>query len=409
MARQRITARRWSGRALRIVAVVGISSVLAAACSSSGGSGSSASGSGSSASGGTVTVMVLGSLQSQAVSVPGIQYGVTAGADELNAAHGLGGHKINVIACNDQLEINLATACAREAVTDKVLAVVGSLTIYGNAVIPVLAAAGIPDIAPFPLSPLETSSSDSFPIQGGNLMESRGIAQSMKLAGAKTVNQVEVDSVAGHTSAQEVQQALTARGIVVKKTIYVPQTTSDMSAAVRASTTGGVTGITTNLANTQVVPLLISAKQQGITQPIAFSSTILSPTILQQAGTNADGALAAGSFPALTATNIPAIKQYVETMHKYQPGKPLDDYSLNGWAGMQFLKLAAGNLKNLTSATLIAAMNRIRNVPFLWIKSFSTTPNPTPGFSRIFNTTVFLEKVVDGNFVQQGNPVILNN
>ncbi len=399
-------ASRWSGRAFRIAVAAGLGGVLVAACSSSG---SPSNGSASASSAAPVTVMVLGSIQSQALSEPGIVYGVTAGADAINAAGGLDGHKIKVISCNDQLEINQAAACARQAVSDKVLASVGSLTIYGNAVIPILQAAGIPDVAPFPLSPLETSSPISFPIQGGNLMESRGMAQSMEDSGVKSVNQVEVDSVAGHTSAQEVQTALTARHITVKNTTYVPQTTSDMASAVKAASSGGVSGVTTNLAPPQVVPLLTAAKQQGVTQKIAFASTILTPQTLQQAGSNADGALAAGSFPSLTQTSIPAILQYNDDMKKYEPGKPLDDFSLNGWGGMQLLKLVAGKLKNATPATLMKALNSINNEPFLWITHFSTKPNPTPGFSRIFNTTVFMEKVVNGKFVQQGSPVVLTH
>src|ERR1700733_11110992 len=143
----------WFGRTFQIALAVGLGSVVATACGSS--SGSSGSSSGGSASAGPVKVMVLGSLQSQALSAPGILYGVTAGADEINAAGGLGGHKVVVVSCNDQLDINQASACARQAVSDKVLASVGSLTIYGDAVVPILKAAGIPDVAPYPLSPLE--------------------------------------------------------------------------------------------------------------------------------------------------------------------------------------------------------------------------------------------------------------
>ena len=207
---------------------------------------------------------------------------------------------------------------------------------------------------------------------------------------------------------EEVQTALTARHITVKNTTYVPQTTSDMASAVKAASSGGVSGVTTNLAP-RSGSAADSGKTAGGTQKIAFASTILTPQTLQQAGSNADGALAAGSFPSLTQTSIPAILQYNDDMKKYEPGKPLDDFSLNGWGGMQLLKLVAGKLKNATPATLMKALNSINNEPFLWITHFSTKPNPTPGFSRIFNTTVFMEKVVNGKFVQQGSPVVLTH
>jgi ABC-type branched-subunit amino acid transport system substrate-binding protein len=405
MTKDRTTRSSWATAAVRLGVVAGVGSLLLTACGSSGGS----SGSSGSSAKADVKVMVLGSIQSQSLSVPGIQYGVQAAVGALNAAGGLNGHKVVVEVCNDQVDANQAAACARKAVTDKVIAVVGALTIYGDAVVPILKAANIPDVGPFPISDQESDNADSWPIQGGNLMEARGVAELMKQAGVTSVNQVEVNTVAGKTSAAGVKVALQARGITVKHTDYVPATTSDMAAAVKAATRDGVGGITTNLAPPQVVPLITAAHQQGISQKLGFASTILSPDTLKQAGAAADGVLTAGSFPPLDDTALPSIVQYNADMTKYEPGKSYDAFSLNGWGAVQLLKLAGTGVKgDLTSANLITALNGISNQKFLWIDSFSTTPNPTKGSSRIFNTTVFLGKVQDGKIVAQGDPVALS-
>ena len=79
-----------------------------------------------------------------------------------NAAGGVNGHPIQVITCNDQADPNMAVTCAREAVADKVTALVGGLTLYDNAVFPIISAAGIPWIGLNPLGSLGYTSPDSY-------------------------------------------------------------------------------------------------------------------------------------------------------------------------------------------------------------------------------------------------------
>jgi ABC-type branched-subunit amino acid transport system substrate-binding protein len=363
-----------------------------------------------SASNAPIKIMVLGSIQSAALSEPGIVWGATAGVDALNAAGGLDGHQIKIITCNDQLEVNIAEQCARTAVKDKVVAAVGSLTIYGDSVVPILAKAGIPDIAPFPISASEEGNADSYPIQGGNLMEARGMAQIMAMNKVTGVNQIEVDSVAGVQGAGQVDAALSARGIQSLNTQYVAATVDDMSSAVFAAANNGAGGVITQLAPPQVVPTIEAESQANSGQIYAFTTTILTPAELQQAGAAANGVWAAGSFPATSDTSIPAIAAYTAAMNKYENGDALDDFSLNSWCGIQFLKLMAPSLKGkaITPASLKVALGKIKDKKFLWIKSFSTTPNKTPGNARIFNTTVFIYKVVNGAYVQQAE-VALNS
>jgi len=363
-----------------------------------------------SASNAPIEIMVLGSIQSAALSEPGIVWGATAGVDALNAAGGLDGHKIKIVSCNDELEVNIAEQCARTAVKDKVVAVVGSLTIYGDSVVPILAKAGIPDIAPFPNSASEENNADSYPVDGGNLMEARGMAQIMEMNKVTAVNLIEVDSVAGIAGSGQTDQALSARGIQSTNTQYVPPTVDDMSSAVFAAASNGAGGVITQLAPPQVVPTIEAESQANSGQIYAFTTTILTPAELQQAGTAANGVWAAGSFPATSDTSVPAIAAYTAAMSKYENGDALDDFSLNSWCGVQLLKLIAPSLKGkaITSASLKVALGKIKDKPFLWIKSYSTTPNKTPGNSRIFNTTVFIYKVVNGAYVQQAE-VALNS
>lgn len=151
------------------VAAALASAALLAACSGNGTSSSTASkagGSTSTSSGSTsgtpLKVFVISADKNSVYEFPTVWTMAEDFAKAQNAAGGVNGHPIQVITCNDQADPNMAVTCAREAVADKVTALVGGLTLYDNSVFPIIAAAGIPWIGLNPLGSLGYTSPDSF-------------------------------------------------------------------------------------------------------------------------------------------------------------------------------------------------------------------------------------------------------
>jgi ABC-type branched-subunit amino acid transport system substrate-binding protein len=164
------------------VAAALASAALLAACSGNGTSSSAASGtagggasssvagsgtasagaSGSTSAASPLKVMVISADKNSVYQFPTIWTMAQDFAQMQNAAGGVNGHPIQVITCNDQADPNKAVACAREAVADKVTALVGGLTLYDNAVFPIITAAGIPWIGLNPLGSLGYTSPDSY-------------------------------------------------------------------------------------------------------------------------------------------------------------------------------------------------------------------------------------------------------
>lgn len=146
------------------MAVALASATLLAACSS--GSSSSTNGTtgttGTTLSGSPLKVFVMSADKNSIYQFPTIWTMAADFAKMQNAAGGVNGHPIQVITCNDQADPNQAVACAREAVADKVSALVGGLTLYDDAVFPIIAAAGIPWIGLNPLGSLGYTSPDSY-------------------------------------------------------------------------------------------------------------------------------------------------------------------------------------------------------------------------------------------------------
>src|SRR5271155_373699 len=123
---------------------------------------------------------------------------IKAAASVINAAGGLDGHPIKVIVCDDKGNLNDAANCAREAVSDGVVAAVGDNSPTGTAIDPILESAGIATIGPNPLSATDLSSPNSFTVQSGFLTVT-GAAVALEQAGAKRIETV---TIAASTSAE---------------------------------------------------------------------------------------------------------------------------------------------------------------------------------------------------------------
>src|SRR5208282_5677208 len=128
-----------------VVAGVAALSLLGAGCSSSSsGSGSSSS----SASAAPIKVGVIVPENTQIYNVPDVVAAMRAAAYAENKAGGLNGRKVVVDFCNEEANPNQATACARQMISDGVVATDYTLSVAqaGPQIDAILQAAGIPQL-----------------------------------------------------------------------------------------------------------------------------------------------------------------------------------------------------------------------------------------------------------------------
>src|SRR6266581_6443093 len=148
-ARKRVTKVLRNKIGLAAVAIA--AAALTAACSSSAKPGKAADSAspssgttGASATGTPIKIMVTGTFNGPGIGYPESTAGAKAAADAINAAGGVGGHPIEIEACDDQYDANKAAACAQKAVSDKVTALVGGVEFFNPGVYPTIEAAKIP-------------------------------------------------------------------------------------------------------------------------------------------------------------------------------------------------------------------------------------------------------------------------
>ncbi|MGW0731383.1 ABC transporter substrate-binding protein [Streptomyces sp. NPDC002851] len=114
-----------------------------------------------------VTVMTWSPQDTRATNKPGMPAMAQAYARWVNANGGIRGRQLRVLTCNEQNDSVAAARCARRAVKENVVAVLGSYSQHGQAFMSPLEAAGIPYIGGYGLTETEFLSPLSFPVNGG--------------------------------------------------------------------------------------------------------------------------------------------------------------------------------------------------------------------------------------------------
>ncbi|MFD8572655.1 ABC transporter substrate-binding protein [Streptomyces sp. NPDC059639] len=143
-----------------------------------------------------VTVMTWAPEKTGATNQPGMPAMAQAYARWINSHGGIDGRPLKVLTCNDHNDSVDATKCARAAVDQHAVAVVGSYSQYGRAFMSPLESAGIPYIGGYGVTDTEFTSPLSYPVNGGQAALLAGNGQQLAGECARTVL-VRPDTVAG--------------------------------------------------------------------------------------------------------------------------------------------------------------------------------------------------------------------
>ncbi|MET9961893.1 ABC transporter substrate-binding protein [Streptomyces sp. NPDC006326] len=151
---------------------------------------------GSGGSGDTITVMTFAPQDTRATNMPGMPGMAKAYEAWVNAKGGINGHKLRVLTCNEKNTANGAADCARKAIAEKAVAVVGSYSQHGRAFMAPLEGEGIPFIGGYGVSSEEFQSTLSYPVNGGQPVLLAGAGHQLGRA-CSQVALVRPDTLAG--------------------------------------------------------------------------------------------------------------------------------------------------------------------------------------------------------------------
>lgn len=194
-------------------------------------------GSGGSGDAGTLTVMTFAPQDSSATNMPGMPGMAKAYERWVNAKGGINGHKLRVLTCNDHNTPTGAADCARKAVAEKAVAVVGSYSQHARAFMAPLETEGIPFIGGYGVSAEEFQSPLSFPVNGGQPVLMAGAGHQLGRACGK-VALVRPDTLAGDSLPLQLNAGLKANQMGEASDIRAAEDSADLSAQAREALAG---------------------------------------------------------------------------------------------------------------------------------------------------------------------------
>jgi ABC-type branched-subunit amino acid transport system substrate-binding protein len=399
----------WAAKTRRVsvlAALLGATVILLAACGGSSGGqaagASSGAGSGSSLSGSPIKVMTITTLNSQGPVYPMIKETADIYGEWINAHGGIKGHPLQVTVCDDQGEPTEASACARQAVADHDVAVVGSYSFFGDSIVPILKAA---NIAWFGVccagTPDELTYGNSFPL-GSSLMYAVGLVQRAVQDGCKRISSVVIDGAQPYI--EPMDNALKALGTsFVRPPIILPQTSTDDSSYVTRATSGSDCLIMI-VSETLWKPWFAAYQAVGATQRLYGPQGNLDSVSIQGFQSIANGDVIAGSFPDISTAPW---KDYREALATYHAPSTMDYNSLGGlgtWAGYTaFTKIASGISGTLTATSFLNAASHTTDLNLDGMVPAVNFTKPwtdgLKGYTRLFNRSVYFSEVKNGKIV----------
>jgi ABC-type branched-subunit amino acid transport system substrate-binding protein len=350
---------------------------------------------GAKTSGAPIKLMALGAINAPGFSLPSIPVGTQVAINRINAAGGINGHRLTLITCNDQNNPNDATDCAREAITDKVAAVVGGLSIFDLDIIPYLKQAGIPWIGE--ATPDDYTSSNMFLLGDEGVPAYVAIGETLVQQGCKKIAIVlSAESVPAY--ATEITAGVTAagHGATVVGTYTPPATNPDWASIVAALRSAGADCIGAGTGPTESGPL-ITAVDAGSPLKMVFLTGGTPSSLLTQLGAAADGIMGVSGYLPETSTQG-AVPYLVKKSKALAPTVPFDGFTEHGYASVMVFAQAAKGLKTITSATIMKALPKIHgyNTGLGPIVSFQKPP--VAAYPRLFNPYYYVYIDKKSNF-----------
>jgi ABC-type branched-subunit amino acid transport system substrate-binding protein len=329
----------------------------------SGSQGGASADSDAAASGSPVKVMATGILATPAANFAESVNGAEAAADAINKTGGINGHPIQIITCNDNLNVNDAIACAREAIADHVIAYAGGVEPSDAAVFPYLERAQIPYVGPETLDPTAASSKFSFPLDGeNNVMMAESGTLAVKMGGPRVVVFQLSDQPASISSAAYGLGAIKAAGGTVAKLIGAPIDTVNWSSYAAQAMNANPDGVTCSCSPENTPGLLKALRQAGFNGPITEATTAFLVSDIKSLGSLAGKVYLTGSMRSPDAAS-PDLQPYLDEMSATQPASALRDQTSEvSWLAVHVIADLLNGQQSLTSATLLKQLQTTKGI-----------------------------------------------
>jgi branched-chain amino acid transport system substrate-binding protein len=320
----------------------------------------------------------------------------------INKRGGIAGHPLKVTVCDEQFDPAVATTCARQAVDQKMVSIVGSFTFFAESIVPVIAKSNITWFGECcPITPSELTDKHSFPI-GNQPMYAVGAVKRAVADGCKNINAVIIDGA--QIFLPPMENAMKALGKTFGAKVILPPTAKDYSSEVAQSTKDAdcVIGV---ISETPYITWNTAWTQSGTKARQYGPQGNLNEVSAKGNEASTDGDIIGGMYPDIST---PPWAEYLVALK--EGGYNLTELDYNSLGGMgtwaafvAFEKVAAGIKGDITADSFFAAASATSKldlggmVPVLDFTKEWT--DGLKGYERLFNRSVVFSTLKNGKVV----------
>lgn len=329
-----------------------------------------------------VVIATIGEF-SAGVSSPEIPDGAQAAVDAVNRAGGINGGPLELVVCDTENDPNTAAECGRQVVDAGAVAVVSTLSVNQGEYYPALEEAQIPVVGNVPAGVGDFTSEFSFPISGGIVSASAGLAGALANGGAERIAIARVDLADAAVIQQFANQGLESYGQETVADIPVPEGSADLAPYVQAVLEADADGVLVGLPGVDATNFVIAMRQTEPDVQISMTATDIGGVF------DALGAEAAGIY-----TNSIFVPQVLETEATEQFADDMeaagyDDLSgfrKNAYVSVMVVAEQIASLPEITGAALKEALSTNASVdPAALAPPVNFTEGGIGGIPRVFN------------------------
>jgi len=331
--------------------------------------------------------------------------GAKARAKAVNKGKGLNGHKVEVTVCDTKNDPNQSAACARRAVDEGAVAVVGTFDPLGAAqIMPILDQAGVPYVGAIAVVPAEYTAKVSFQADGGAIASSLGIQAQAIDAGCKTV--VGFSPAGAPSALARAVSGNYAKNNVSYSEVGYTAGQPDLTAVVSEALAKNPDCVTTGGSPGDNLKLLTTIRRTN--QDVKYFTNVgsLPPSVLKTAADAAVEVYAVSSV-LLPTSKDPLVKQFRADLKSYygsqsKAEEAYNQFAQDGWSGIKLLEEATAGMPDITREALIAKLQTMCegvNVGNAYPDAGFCTPLPSAFFTRMFNPWVRYFTVKNGKYV----------
>jgi branched-chain amino acid transport system substrate-binding protein len=337
--------------------------------------------------------MAYGQFQAPQFAFPEALTGIQAEINHVNQAGGVNGRKINLIVCNDQGDPNVGADCGRKAVSDGVAAVIAGWSNTGPNILPILSAAGIPEIGSELNTQTDLTSKNVYAPDPAIAGASFGQGEIAVKSGCKKVAILTNPTASATLAAAENASAVKAAGGTVTQNVGVPNSLPSYSSSINTIASSGAQCLIPQVDPAEI-PKVFTAIHESTNPTMRVIIESPEAAVLKPIGTAANGTLVeSGSYLPPNAN----VKQFSSEFKAQDPSATVSSFAIDSWASALVLTNVLKNLSTVNPTTVTHALQSVRNMQLGPYAPVTFKPNTVAALRNLVNTNVLAYVYKNGN------------